>query len=191
VALIGPSGSGKSSFGRKNFKPTEVISSDFCRGLLSDDENNQACTREAFELVYHIASKRLAAGHLTVIDATNVQPDDRKQLIETAKANDCLAIAIVFDLPEKLCYERNASRQDRNFGDHVIHKQHTAMRRSLRNLERKGFRHVYVLNSEEKVDSVEIDRERMFNDRKDEHGPSILSATFMAAPTNCICFCRN
>ncbi|MDR3612188.1 MAG: polynucleotide kinase-phosphatase [Candidatus Obscuribacterales bacterium] len=171
VALIGPSGSGKSSFGRKNFKPTEVISSDFCRGLVSDDENNQACTKEAFELVYHIASKRLAAGRLTVIDATNVQPDDRKQLIETAKANDCLAIAIVFDLPEKLCYERNATRQDRNFGDHVIHKQHSAMRRSIRNLEREGFRHVYVFNSEEKVDSVEIDRERMFNDRKDDHGP--------------------
>ncbi|MBW4664165.1 MAG: hypothetical protein KME01_08200 [Chroococcus sp. CMT-3BRIN-NPC107] len=40
VVLIGASGAGKSSFAKKHFKPTEVISSDFCRGLICDDENN-------------------------------------------------------------------------------------------------------------------------------------------------------
>ncbi len=171
VALIGPSGCGKSSFGKKYFKPTEVISSDFCRGLLSDDENDQKCTKEAFELVYHIASKRLKAGKLTVIDATNVQQDDRKKIVEVAREHDCLAVAIVFNVPESLCYERNANRPDRAFGEHVIRKQHSAMRRSLRGLEREGFRYVQILSSEQDVNEVEIERTPLWTNRKTEHGP--------------------
>ena len=75
VVLVGPSGCGKSTFARKHFKPTEVLSSDFCRALVSDDENNQAATRDAFEVLHFIAAKRLAAGKLTVIDATNVHSE--------------------------------------------------------------------------------------------------------------------
>src|SRR5215469_16028980 len=82
VALIGPSGCGKSSFARAHFKPTEVLSSDFCRGLVSDDENDQAATNDAFAVLHYIARKRLASGRLTVVDATNVQPEARKPLVE-------------------------------------------------------------------------------------------------------------
>ncbi|HRI71879.1 MAG TPA: AAA family ATPase, partial [Polyangium sp.] len=89
VVLVGPSGSGKSSFGRKHFKPTEVISSDVCRGLVSDDENNQSATGDAFEVLHFIAAKRLAAGKLTVIDATNVQPESRKPLVNLAREYHC------------------------------------------------------------------------------------------------------
>jgi predicted kinase len=78
IVLVGASGSGKSTFARKNFLATEVISSDFCRGLVSDDENDQAATKDAFEVLNFIAGKRLAAGRLTVIDATNVQPRVRR-----------------------------------------------------------------------------------------------------------------
>ena len=73
VVLVGASGSGKSTFARTHFRATEVISSDFCRGLVSDDENDQAASKDAFEVLNFIAAKRLAAGRLTVIDATNVQ----------------------------------------------------------------------------------------------------------------------
>lgn len=171
VVLIGSSGSGKSSFGRKHFKPTEVISSDFCRGLLSDDENDQTCTGAAFDLVYYIAGKRLAAGKLTVIDATNVHPEDRKKTIELARAHDCLPVAIVFDLPEKVCQKRNESRPDRAFGEHVIRNQHRALRRSIRGLEREGFRYVHTFSSEEEVNSAEVERTKLWTDRKHEHGP--------------------
>ncbi|MGB8196543.1 MAG: AAA family ATPase, partial [Acidimicrobiales bacterium] len=78
VVLIGVSGSGKSSFAAKHFLPTEVLSSDFCRGLVSDDQNNQAATQDAFEILGYIAGKRLAAGRLTVVDATSVQPESRR-----------------------------------------------------------------------------------------------------------------
>src|SRR5919202_1743592 len=97
VVLIGPSGAGKSTFARRHFKPTEVISSDFCRGLVSDDENDQSATRDAFDVLHYIAGKRLAAGRRTVVDATSVQQDARRQLLDLARQYDVLPIAIVLD----------------------------------------------------------------------------------------------
>ena len=171
VALVGPSGSGKSSFARKHFRATEVLSSDFCRGLVSDDENSQAATNDAFEVLHFIASKRLAAGKLVVIDATNVQPEARKPIIALAREYHCIPVAIVFDLPEKLCHERNRDRPDRDFGPHVIRQQSQQLRRSLRNLQREGFRRVHILHSPEEVDAAEIAREPLWNNLKHEHGP--------------------
>ncbi len=171
VALVGPSGSGKSSFARKHFRATEVLSSDFCRGLVSDDENSQAATNDAFEVLHFIASKRLAAGKLVVIDATNVQAEARKPIIALGRQFHCIPVAIVFDLPEKLCHERNRDRPDRNFGPHVVRQQSQQLRRSLRNLEREGFRRVHVLRSPEEVEAAEIVREPLWNNLKHEHGP--------------------
>src|SRR6266850_2155743 len=171
VALVGPSGSGKSSFARKHFRATEVLSSDFCRGLVSDEENSQAATNDAFEVLYFIASKRLTTGKLAVIDATNVQVEARKPIIALARQFHCIPVAIVFDLPEKLCHERNRNRPDRDFGPHVIRQQSQQLRRSLRNLQREGFRRVHILHSPEEVDAAEIVREPLWNNLKHEHGP--------------------
>ena len=171
VALVGPSGSGKSSFARKHFQPTETLSSDFCRGLVSDAENSQAATNDAFDVLYFIASKRLAAGKLVVIDATNVQAEARKPIIALARQYHCIPVAIVFDLPEKLCHERNRDRPDRTFGPHVVRQQSQQLRRCLRNLEREGFRRVHVLHSPEEVDAAEIERQPLWNNLKHEHGP--------------------
>lgn len=171
VALIGPSGSGKSTFGRKHFKPTEIISSDFCRGLVSDDENDQAATKDAFDLVRYIADKRLASRKLCVIDATSVRSEDRKEIINTARANDVFSVAIVFNIPREVCQTRNDSRVDRQFGEHVIRRQHIAMRHSLKGLEREGFRYVYVLDSVDDVDGVVVERTKLWTDKRDERGP--------------------
>ena len=147
VVLIGVSGSGKSTFARKHFKTTEILSSDYCRGLVSDDENSQAATKDAFEVLHFIARKRLAAGKLTVVDATNVQPESRKSLVEIAREFHCLPVAIVLDVPERVAHDRNKTRPDRDFGPHVIRQQSQQLHRSLRGLEREGFRHVFVLKS--------------------------------------------
>lgn len=171
VVLIGPSGSGKSTFAKQHFKPTEVLSSDFCRGLVSDDENDQAATNDAFEVLHFIARKRLAAGKLTAIDATNVQPEARKPLVALAREFHVLPVAIVFDLPDKLCHERNRNRPNRDFGPHVVRSQVQQMRRSLRGLEREGFRHVFVLSSPEEIESATIERQPLWNNLKKEHGP--------------------
>jgi protein phosphatase len=170
VVLIGVSGSGKSTFARRLFKTTEVLSSDDCRGLVSDDENNQAATKDAFEVLHYIARKRLAAGKLTVVDATNVQVESRKPLVALAREFHCLPVAIVIDVPERVAHDRNKSRSDRDFGPHVIRQQSQQLHRSLRGLEREGFRHVFVLKSQEDIDNATIERQPLWNNLKHEHG---------------------
>jgi protein phosphatase len=171
VVLIGPSGSGKSTFARKHFLPTEVLSSDACRAMVSDEENNQAVTNDAFEVLHFIAGKRLALGRLTVIDATNVQPEARKPLVALARQYHCLPVAIVLNIPEKVCHDRNRIRDERSFGPHVVRQQHTQLRRSLRGLAKEGFRHIFVLESPEEVEAATVERVPLYNDKRHEHGP--------------------
>ncbi len=168
VALIGASGSGKSTFARRHFIPTEVLSSDFFRGLVSDDENDQTCTHDAFEALYYMLDKRLARGRLTVLDATNVRSEDRKRIIEHARKYHCFAVAIVVNTPERICRERNAKRPDRDFGPHVIGRQILDLKRGIRGLEREGFRYVHILNGSEEV---EIRRVPLWSNKKQEKGP--------------------
>ncbi|HUD39696.1 MAG TPA: polynucleotide kinase-phosphatase [Streptosporangiaceae bacterium] len=171
VVLIGVSGSGKSTFARRHFKPTEVISSDFCRGLVADDENDQSATKDAFDLLHYIAGKRLGAARLTVIDATNVQPQARKHFVDLAREHDVLPVAIVLDLPERVCAARNESRPDRQFGAQVIRRQHDQLRRGVRGLEKEGFRRVHVLLSQDEIDAVSVVRTRLFCDLRERIGP--------------------
>jgi len=171
VVLIGPSGCGKSSFARTHFKPTEVLSSDYCRGLVSDNENDQAATGDAFDVLHYVARKRLAAGRLTVVDATNVQIESRKPLVALAREFHVLPVAIVLNLPEKLCHERNQNRPERQFGPHVVRNQSQQLRRSIRGLEREGFRHVFTMTSPEEVAGATITRQPLWNNLKQEHGP--------------------
>ena len=171
VALIGPSGSGKSTFAARHFKPTEVVSSDACRAMVSDDANDQAATPDAFALLNFIASTRLRAGRLTVVDATSVQAQARKSPVELAREHDCLPVAIVLNVPESVCLARNRDRDDRNFGDHVVRRQVQQLRRSIRGLRREGFRYVYVLNSAEDADAASIQRVPSWTNRQHETGP--------------------
>jgi protein phosphatase len=169
VVLIGASGSGKSTFAARHFLPTEVISSDFCRGLVADDENDQSATKDAFAVLQEIASRRLANGRLTVIDATNVQRESRKPLLQLAREHDLFAVAIVLDPPEAVCQARNAARPDRDFGPHVVRRQRGELRRSLRGLQKEGFRRSWVLKDPD--EQVEIARSPLWTDRSAEHGP--------------------
>lgn len=171
VVLVGVSGSGKSSFAREHFLPTEVVSSDACRALVSDDENDQSATESAFAVLHSIVSERLRLGKLTVIDATNVQRDARAPLIKLAREFHVLPVAIVLDVPTELCHERNALRPDRDFGPHVVRNQSKALRRSMKQLEREGFRRVFRLSGVDQIAAATVERERRWTDRRDVHGP--------------------
>jgi polynucleotide kinase-phosphatase len=171
VVLIGPSGSGKSTFARRHFKTTEILTSDHCRALVSDDENDQTATADAFAVLHFIAGRRLRRGLLTVVDATSVQPESRKPLVELAREHYVLPVAIVFDLPEGILAERNRTRTDRNLGLHTLRNQRSELRRSLPGLSKEGFRHVWVLRTPEEAEAVEIERRPLWPDRRSDRGP--------------------
>ncbi|MEV0131213.1 polynucleotide kinase-phosphatase [Dactylosporangium sp. NPDC050688] len=171
VALVGISGSGKSTFARRQFAPTQVLSSDAFRALVADDENDQSASAEAFDALHYIAGKRLRAGRLTVVDATNVQAHARKALVELARTHDVLPVAIVLDVPEGECWERTQLRPDRDFGRQVLSRQHRDLRRSLRSLGREGFRQVHVLHGTAEVDAAVVAYQKLYNDKKELTGP--------------------
>ncbi len=171
VALVGVSGSGKSTFARRAFGPHEVLSSDACRALVSGDENDQSATGDAFDVLGYIAGKRLARGLLTVVDATNVTKEARAQVVALARAHDVLPVAIVLDVGEAVAIERNRERPDRQFGDGVVRRHQSQLRRSLKALGREGFRVVHVLRSAAEVDEAVIVRDPLRSDLRGEHGP--------------------
>ena len=172
VVLVGASGSGKSTLARRLFRDTEVVSSDRCRALVADDENDQAATPDAFDLLNHLVGIRLRRGLLTVVDATNVYPQDRAKLVAVAREHDVLPVAVVLDVTEQVCRERNAGREDRAFGGDVVARQSKALRRGLKALKREGFRHVHRLGGAAEVDAVtSVERTRLWTDRCDDAGP--------------------
>lgn len=170
VLLVGPSGCGKSTFAKKHFLPTEIVSSDACRAMVCDDETDQSATPAAFELVHAIVARRLAAGKLVVVDATNVQAEARKSLLEIARKHHVLTAAIAFKLPEEVCQARNALRPNRAFGPHVVRNQTRDLHRSLGSL-RKETKQLFVLDSVEQVDSATVSRNRIFSNRREDTGP--------------------
>lgn len=171
VLLIGPSSSGKSTFAAKHFLPTEVISSDFCRGIVSDDEHDQSCSADAYEVLRKIVRTRLRRGKTVVVDATNTKYQDRKELIELAKRARLWAVAICFDLPEAVLFARHEAREDRDFGKGVVRRQLQNCRKGWRNLKKEGFKYTHWLKSEKDVDGVEIIRTKLPTDLKEESGP--------------------
>jgi len=171
VVLIGASGSGKSTFARKHFRPTEVLSSDAYRAIVSDEEGDQSATDDAFDALQFVARKRLARRRLTVIDATNVRREDRQGFLALAKEYHALGVVIVFDLPEKICQQRTEARADRDFGRHVIRNHVGLLRRSIRSLGKEGFRYQYVFRTPEEVEAAEVERTPLWTDRREDHGP--------------------
>jgi protein phosphatase len=171
VVLVGASGSGKSTFADRHFKSTEVVSSDACRGMVEDDENSQDATADAFALLQFIAETRLKRRKIAVIDATNVRLEDRAQLVRLAKKYHALALAIVLNPGENICFERNKARPHRQFGPHVVRNQMASLRRNIRRLDKEGFRYVHELRSVDETDAVEMVRTRLWTDARHIGGP--------------------
>lgn len=158
VVLVGAAGCGKSAFAKKHFRATEILSSDFFRGMITDDENDITASNDAFALLYQAAVQRLKRGKLTVIDATNVKKDRRKPLLELAHRYRCTPVAIVLNFPEEICQERNRKRAYRTVPSDVIHKMTENLHQSLHTLKDEGFQDVFILSSPSEADQVTVER---------------------------------
>jgi predicted kinase len=157
VVLVGTTGAGKSTFARRHFRATEILSSDVMRGIVADDENDQAATDDAFDALHYLAGVRLRAGRLTVIDATNVHAETRLEWVALARRHRVPALAIVLDVPPRVCRERNALRTDRRVDPRVVSAQRSALMGSLRTMRNEGFAEVYVLRGPEEVEAARVE----------------------------------
>ena len=110
VLLVGPSGAGKSTWAREQFEPGQVVSSDELRGRVGIDEDDQAASTDAFEVLNTIIAKRLARGLVTVVDTLGLDADQRAGHRQMAADHDIPCYAIGFDTPGKVCRERNKTR---------------------------------------------------------------------------------
>ena len=141
VLLVGVSGAGKSTFAARHFRPTEIVSSDTCRALVSDDESDQSASAAAFDLVHLITEKRLAARRLTVIDATNLKGRDRQPLLALARRFHAPVVIFAFLLDPATCVARNQERGadgGRDVGAEVVAMQQTELRSGMPDLRRSG-----------------------------------------------------
>ncbi len=171
VVLIGATGSGKSTFASRWFAYSEIVSSDRCRGMVIDAENDQSVSADAFDLVRFIAEKQLKNRRLAVIDATNVRAADRKPWIEIARRWHALPVAIVLDPGLDVCVARNKERPDRDFGAAVPQRMIQEIRKGAGRLQQEGFRQVWRLSSPESIEAARIERRPLWTDRRDDHGP--------------------
>jgi protein phosphatase len=158
LVLIGVSGSGKSTFAARHFRPTEILSSDEMRAMVADDPNDQTATDAAFELLHTVLSLRLLRGRLTAIDATNVEGWARGGLLAVARRSRRPAVALILAVPLADCLARNAARADRRLPPAAIRRQHRWLTQSLDGLPDEGFERVYLLRSVAEVEATQIVR---------------------------------
>ena len=171
VVLVGPAGSGKSTFAARHFAPDEVLSSDAYRALLSGDEADQRTTRTAFSILHRDVIRRLGAGRLVVVDATNVERHARRALMERARAAGVPAIAIVLALPAEVVHAWNAARKGRVVDPSVVDRHLDRLARTVGDggivgaissgISGEGFAAVHVLRSASEVDDVVLERRRL------------------------------
>lgn len=155
VVLCGVAGCGKSTFAAKNFKLTEIVSSDKCRAMVSDDESNMAVSRDAFEIFYMIIEKRMRTSRLVVADSTALSRDARKKLLKLARHYDYNTILIVLDVPIEVSMARNKERE-RKVPEKVIYKQYDAFKDSLKHIYSEGFDDIIMLKADD-IDTFEVE----------------------------------
>ena len=154
VLLIGSSGAGKSTFAARHFQPTEIISSDRCRAMICDDENNQTINAETFGLLHQIARLRLQRRKLTVIDATNLQFRDRLPLLQLAQLCEVPVVAVVFNVSLETCLAHNQARPGRQVEQAILEFHQQQLTATLSTLKSEGYSRVYVLEKSDLANAV-------------------------------------
>jgi protein phosphatase len=159
VVLIGAAGSGKSTLATRLFRADEVLSSDALRAVVSGDEADQGATRVAFKILHQTVARRLATGRLTVVDATNATPSDRRPFVSRARAAAVPVVAIVLDLEGPTVHDQNA-RRSRVVSGAVIERHLDAVRKTVDGdqLATEGFDQVILLRTPAEAAALSIER---------------------------------
>jgi protein phosphatase len=158
VVLIGVAASGKSTFARRLFAPTEILSSDALRAVITDDPHAQAATDDAFDLLHRILAMRLRRGRLAVVDATNVEAWARAELVGVARRHRRPSVAIVLDVPLEVALARNLARPEPRPPAAALRRQHRWLADTLPELASEGYAAVHHLRSVDEIDGARLER---------------------------------
>lgn len=144
LVLCGPAACGKSTFARRHFRPTQIISSDWARALVSDDERDQRFNAQAFALVHFLVEQRLTVNRLCVVDSTALTSQARKDLLDLARKCQVPSTVIVFNVPLETCVKRDEKRE-RSVGVAIVERQYEAFVQAKGTIRQEGFDHVVEL----------------------------------------------
>jgi protein phosphatase len=171
VVMVGAAGSGKTSFCRRHFDPSQVVSTDDCRAAIAGDPSDQAASPAAFALAHRRVEERLRTGVLTVFDATSVDPGARRALLGLARRHHLPAIACVLDLPLQACVEQDRGRSERRVGAAVIARQARLLADSLPRLKDEGFAAIHRITSPRAAAALRVALAPLPCDRSVDPGP--------------------
>lgn len=153
LVLCGPAGSGKSTFAARRFPQTTIVSSDRCRGLICDDENNQAVTRDAFDLFHFILQKRMMLGRFCVADSVALKAYARQNLRNLSRRFGYFGCLLIFATSPEVCIERDRQRE-RQVGENVVRYHTDLLAQTLREVPEEGWELIYLISEAE--DELEI-----------------------------------
>lgn len=165
MVLCGPAGSGKSTFSGKfverhkehGLRPTTVVSSDYCRAVICDDETNQQVNRDTFDLFHYIIHKRMFQGRFTIADSTALLVEARRNLLAVAQRHHYATCLLVFNFPLETYIERDSHQaRGRTVGTQVVAYHFGLLQQALLAIPQEGWNHIYILDEQHPDLEVEI-----------------------------------
>ncbi|MGA9344840.1 MAG: LLM class flavin-dependent oxidoreductase [Nocardioidaceae bacterium] len=138
VVLVGPAGSGKTTWARERYRSAEVVSSDELRGVVGSGRHDLDASTDAFLLLDQIVAGRVRRGLMTVVDTLGLDPVRRLAWLGLARAASLPAAVVSFDTPSELCRRRNRNR-DRPVPARVLTEQLRTYRQVSAQLDAEGW----------------------------------------------------
>ena len=147
LVLCGIPGSGKSTFAsrfiaQQGLPATTIVSSDQCRALISDDEENQQVSRDAFDLFHFIIYKRMLLGRFIIADSTALLANSRHRLLSQALSYQYATCLLVFSVDPAVCIQRDRARH-RIVGEVIIRNLQQLLEQALRDIPGEQWQQVY------------------------------------------------
>ena len=123
--LVGPASGGKSSYAQANYQPHDIVSTDELRmQLYGDMRHSPEALARVWKYAHGLIAARLAAGVFTVLDATNLDPEDRLKVLSIVPRGVFTRYVVIDrDLRDKL-NERGWRSEELVLKQHKLFRKH-------------------------------------------------------------------